>query len=300
MGRGDSGGDLVNAPFSLRAPPFVHRAQRPGDLYDRRNDVGRSVGDDPPDRQHGRDRGVVVAADHLLQRRDQRGGGYDRIGHRVRQGAVAAGAVYFYPQFVARSHVLSAAETEVSHCHFRGDVLPDECDHPVIAERVFCHDHRRASGANLFAGLEQPEHGSGDLRFVPVQHEQRAEQAGGVHVVPAGVHHSVVPGGAFESGFLPDRQRVRVGPEHHAALQVAVPFDARQDTRSGDPAEQDSRFGKLCGDVIRRFVLFERQLRPGVDRPADGQYLFGNGLRVFFNRFVVHRFSVFRITRGRS
>ena len=66
------------------------------------------------------------------------------------------------------------------------------------------------------------------------------------------------------------------------------------------PAEQDSRFGKLCGDVIRRFVLFERQLRPGVDRPADGQYLFGNGLRVFFNRFVVHRFSVFRITRGRS
>ncbi len=150
--------------------------------------------------------------------------------------------VYFYPQFVARSHVLFRCGNRGFPTAISGATCsPDECDHPVIAERVFCHDHRRASGANLFAGLEQPEHGSGDLRFVPVQHEQRAEQAGGVHVVPRRRRASLRRAGRrIRVRFPPDRQRVRVGPEHHAALQVAVPFDARQDTRSGDPAEQDS------------------------------------------------------------
>ena len=76
-------------------------------------------------------------------------------------------------------------------------------------------DHVAGPVEALFAGLEHEDHVTGEVRASGAEQLGGADQAGGVQVVAAGVHHPVVPGGVVQPGALGDRQGVHVAAEQY-------------------------------------------------------------------------------------
>ena len=138
-----------------------------------------------PNREHGRNRPVGIAADDLLQRRDDRGRRNDRIGQRMGQRAVSPGSPDRDAQLVARSHILPRAEAETAGRNLRRHMFAYESRDLVVTERILGQHERRSARAKLLAGLEKPEHRSLDSLAHPLQHEHRPKQAGRMDVVPA-------------------------------------------------------------------------------------------------------------------
>ena len=147
-------------------------------------------------------------------------------------------------------------------------------------------DHRLGALADLFRGLEDEQQGAAPAARVRRQLGRRAEQAGDVRVVTAGVHHRhVLAVGALaavgrrvvEAGPLEHRERVHVGPEQHGRA-VAVGQQA------DDAGAADAR-RRLVAEVAQprghdpgRPVLGERELGMRVQIAIDlGQVSQVNG-----------------------
>ena len=149
--------------------------------------------------------------------------------------------------------------------------------------------------AKLIAGLEKPEHRSLDSLAHPLQHEHRPEQAGRVDVVPARMHHALVPGSVFQTGLLLDRQRVHVGTQHDATAEVSPALDPGQNARSGYRLEFDARLPQAIGHITGSLPLLERQLGIGMQSPSGKQHLPGNSLRRLFDRIISFHTATIKI-----
>ena len=156
----------------------------------------------------------------------------------------------------------------------------------IVAERVLGQHERRSARAKLLAGLKKPEHRSLDPLAYPLQHEHRSEQAGRVDVVPARMHHALVPGSVFQTGLLLDRQRIHVGTQHDATAEVSPALDPGQNARSGYRPEFDARLPQAIGHITGSLPLLERQFGIGMQSPPGKQHLLGNSLRRLFDRII--------------
>jgi hypothetical protein len=131
-----------------------------------------------------------------------------------------------------------------------------------------------SAAAALFGRLEDELQPAlpGARRGLRGQFRGRAEQAGDVHVVPAGVHHRDVGavrvlrpdgGGVVQAGLLEHRQRVHVGPQQHRGPGAGL--EHADHAGAADPG------GHLVAEIPQSFrddargpVLGERQLGMGV------------------------------------
>ena len=104
---------------------------------------------------------------------------------------------------IGRNHVHRVYAVHMAH-----DDAVNIPHHPVLAHGA------RAAGAALLAGLEQQLDPAGQLIADGIQGLGRADQHGGMGIMAAGVHHTVVSGAVglpvivFQNG-----QRVHIAPD---------------------------------------------------------------------------------------
>ncbi len=91
-----------------------------------------------------------------------------------------------------------------------------------------------------------------------------AEQAGGVAVMAAGVHHAGRGGGVGDAGLLLDRQRVHVGAQTHAAVGLAPRDRGHHAVAAHAGHERHAQLGQPRGDERGGGLLVQRQLGVGV------------------------------------
>ena len=111
------------------------------------------------------------------------------------------------------------------HVQGQGEVRPGEALEESVTQ------HGQGAAADLLGGLSHHQQRTGPVLAQRGQQPGRGDQVGGVHVVPAGVHHAdaaaVLPLDAdlarvVEAGGLRDGQGVHVAAEHQGgALPVA-------------------------------------------------------------------------------
>ena len=152
----------------------------------------------------------------------------------MRQCTVPATAAYRNAYFIAGSHVFARTEPELSERNLGAHMLAHHSLHPVITERVFGQHKARPAGIHLFARLKKAEYGPVDFTPATVEQDQSSQQAGSMHIMPAGMHHPFVTRSERQSGLLADRERIHIGPQYHAPRQISPSFDLSQDTRSGN------------------------------------------------------------------
>ena len=80
-------------------------------------------------------------------------------------------------------------------------------------ERTGLDRHQRAAGHDLLGRLEDQPHPAGQLVGDCRERQAGAEQRGRVHVVAAGVGHTLDGAGPGVVGPVLDRQRVEVGAQ---------------------------------------------------------------------------------------
>ena len=105
-----------------------------------------------------------------------------------------------------------------------------------LVERVELDQRRRAAGHDLLGGLEQQPHAAGQLAAAVHlgQREAGADEAGGVHVVAAGVRDAGAGADPGVGGQVLDGQRVEVGPQRHPGTRVADVDDEAGVRQAGD------------------------------------------------------------------
>ena len=116
----------------------------------------------------------------------------------------------------------------------------------------------------LLRRLKHQLHRAGPV-LLARQQRRRAEQAGGMAVMPAGMHHARLGGGIGRTALLGDRQRVHIGAQSHAAIGVS-PGDGRP-PRPLPPTPVTKSIPKL-GQTLRhegrRGRFLQREFRVGV------------------------------------
>ena len=144
-------------------------------------------------------------------------------------------------------------------------------------------DHRLRPARALLARLEHEDHVAVEfIRSLAEQHG-RADEAGGVHIVPARVH-VLVARRELEPGLLPDRQRIHVATEQHRRARcpgvLAVPRSTATTDVRPDPCVNLQR-QPLQGAEHRRLGPRQvvAQLGVPVDVPPERDQLGVNGRR---------------------
>ena len=182
-----------------------------------------------PHRDHGGLHGVHAARHHGLQRHDQRGGGHHHIRGLVRHGAVPAHAVQRDGGVVRRRHGGAAAEHQLTLRHARHVVHgKNGVAREAVKQAVFHHLQRTATA--FFGGLKNQVQRA-VKRAVLGQVLRGGQQHGGVAVVAAGVHHTVVAAAPVRTRGFGDGQRIHVGAQANG-LRGGAPAQLAHHTRA--------------------------------------------------------------------
>ncbi len=207
----DAGRDLVDAPFNEIAGRWLkraHRAIEPGRLGN--NVVGRA-GVKLGDRNDASIERIDIARGDGLKRGHDLSAHDHRIDALMGHRRVAAPAFDDDRDLVGRGHERPRAQLEGADRQRRHVMHPiDFLDAERVHEPVV--DHRLRARAAFLGGLKDHHRLAGEVAGFS-QAPRRAEQHGGVPVMPAGVHFPRDPGAIGEVGFFLDRQRVHIGAE---------------------------------------------------------------------------------------
>ena len=127
--------------------------------------------------------------------------------------------------------------------------------------------HQPAALHDLLSGLENDFDRSGQFILLFLQDGRRAEHAGGVEIMAAGMHDPVLQGGVGQAAFLADGQGVDIAAQadHAARLRAADHGDdagRHAGLRQFDPHPRQ-RFAQL----FRRPEFPQAQLRMAVEVP---------------------------------
>ncbi len=110
-------------------------------------------------------------------------------------------------------------------------------------------DHGPCAADRLLGGLDEEDEGPGPAAACGREAVCGTQQAGGVHVVPAGVHHTVGGAGVRQAGRLGDRQGVHVSAQQHAR-PVTVAQDA-DDAGAADALDHLDHLDHLEAEVAQ-------------------------------------------------
>jgi hypothetical protein len=157
-------------------------------------------------------------------------------------------------------------------CRKRGDMLAEDDAGPAEPVDQAVVDHGLGTRPDLLGGLKHHHQRSGPGLAVLCQRLARSDQAGHVHVVPAGVHHwdlvtvgvhAMGAAGVGQPGLLGYRQAVHVGSEQGGrALAIAQGPDDPGSAYAGGCLV--SKLAQMVSHDRRRPDLLEGQLRMGM------------------------------------
>ena len=158
------------------------------------------------------------------------GGGSEGVYPGVRHGTVTAFALYFDFKIVRCRSTDAGSGNNDRPC--REGHSRHHMDHQSSVDfRVLqqsCLDHVVGTLEDLFGRLEHQFYRSGDLGLVGLEKPGRTQQHGGVHIVTAGVHFSVLRR-KIHIRLFRDRKRVHVGTQEKY-LSWLFASDQRHDT----------------------------------------------------------------------
>ena len=141
----------------------------------------------------------------------------------------------------------------------------------LVGEKTGLSD--RAGAAHrvcLLGGLKQDQNVAVQPILHPVQLTGDPSGDGGVHIVAAGVHDSLVDGGERSAGMLGQRQGVDIRPHAQGPGFSCVDADKAAVQRA-DGAQLQSVPGQKFPDAAGGLHLLVAQLRMPVDIPAELQ-----------------------------
>jgi hypothetical protein len=240
----------------------VERSARAAERHGLRQDVERRA---PVHRGHGDDRRKQrrePPRDDRLERRDDVGGGHDRVARFVGGGGVAARTRHLDEELVHGGHHRAARDADVAERQGRPQVhAEDHVGAGVVEDAV--RDHGLRAARAFLSRLEREDDAAPGGR-IEKQKVRCGIQRRHVSVVPARVHLSVCRG-ERQSRSLHERQRVEIR--------------AQEDGLAGSPGVEkggDAGLSDTCPhleaardhprrDEASRLDLLERGLRQGVD-----------------------------------
>jgi hypothetical protein len=263
---GDARGDGADARGQDGAQVRVDAPGRAHELAAFRNDVEGLPAAHAAHRYHRRPGLVQLPGAEAVHGQDEFGQGGDGVRGGVGLGAVPAGADEGALEAVRGGHHRAGHEPGLARPQFAGQGAHvaaedgrDPLQHPGL-------DERPGAEAALLPGLE---HQPGPERQPPRgrllrQQAGRAQQAGGMGVVAAGVHPPGELGSEGQAGQFRHRQGVHVGADGHpraAVAQVRPHAGTGPHRRQTQAAQGRLHHGGGLGQV-------QADLRNGVERPA--------------------------------
>ena len=144
----------------------------------------------------------------------------------------------------------------------------DQVIHTVKVSVI--NDGFRAADA-LFRRLEDQLYCSVKLVLYRHQNFRHTETDGGMSIMSAGMHESVILGGKGKPGLFRDAQRVDVRTQRDGLARLAA-LDLRNQSGRLEPAIGNPQFVHFLGDLLCGAELLEARLRMLVKIPAKCHY----------------------------
>ena len=237
----------------------IERAHSAGQGCALRNDVAGGACVNRADRHDDGFERICFARTYQLQAGDDLRGNDDGIDRRIGPRGMSAAAVHDDFEGVGGRHHGADARRELADRQARPivhtvDLADGECLHHAVLH------HEVAAAAAFFRRLENHRDSASKIAGFG-QIFGRAEQHGGVAVVPAGVHEAGVLGGPGLAAGLRDWQRVHVGAQADDRPVAAAALDEGDDARAAnaglDPVAAE--FLQLVSDEARGLEHVEQQ-----------------------------------------
>ncbi|KAF5060348.1 hypothetical protein DSECCO2_326770 [anaerobic digester metagenome] len=158
-----------------------------------------------------------------------------------------------FPGFERGKHMLS------EHLLWGGIFQNARFDHHGSASRKF-----------LLRGLEDQFDAAFKVIFQIIQDTGRPQQAGHVHIVTAGVHHSGVLGAVVDLVFFIYGQGIHIGPEcNHLFARISAFDQAHNAMHRHAGCERNPVSGKFCLNKCRCFLFLHRKFGVHVQVSPD-------------------------------
>lgn len=155
-----------------------------------------------------------------------------------------------------------------AHIHLGTDMDAEDEVHTV---QTVLLDYSLGASADLLRGLEQQLDSTAQLILDLHQHLGSAHQHGGMGIMSAGMHESVILGGKGKPGLFRDAQRVDVRTQRDGLARLAA-LDLRNQSGRLEPAIGNPQFVHFLGDLLCGAELLEARLRMLVKIPAKCHY----------------------------
>ena len=181
---------------------------------------------------HGHDRRtgrIDLARDDRLQRHDHETPDHDGV-----DAFVGAGSVRALPDNLNREIIRRRIDGALGHDDGPRMIVAVEmaAEYHARAFQRPCFDHGQRAGAFFLCRLKNQSHGSRQV-FLLGEKRRRAEQHGGVPIVAAGVHDTVMDRREIQAGVFLNRQRVRIGTQDDAG-DSSAPWNVGDDSVAGN------------------------------------------------------------------
>ena len=202
-------------------------------------------------------------------------GDIDGVGPQLGGGDVGGLAVDQDAELIHRRVVQPRGEAHCAGGDFMGGVQPKDPLHPFQSARL---DKVKCAKPHLFSGLKDQPDLAAEVFPLLSQQPGRAQQAGGVGVVAAGVHDPVGLGAVGDLVQLLDGQCVDIGPQPYCVSAGPCAAKNAQHPGSPHPPVRDLPSVQLGLDPLGGVMLLHGQFRVGMQLPAAGGQLLAQGL----------------------
>ena len=216
--------------------------------------------------EHQRVARVVDAAHDALNGHHGAGGSHHGILAQKRGAAVAGFAMDLNGKAVAAGHAGAGLKVALAHGQMHPYVHTENGIDVVQRAALYIF---LALAADLLGHLENQLHGAAKLIALLHQHTGRAQQHGGVAVVPAGMHYAGVYAGVGHLVFLLHGQSIDIGAQHHGFAGLCAVNGAHAPGNALKGLHLHADFFQLGANEFCGFDLLAAQLGVGV-QPAPG------------------------------
>ena len=275
-GPGNAVADCANARLEVRAQLRVGGAEGAANLHPIADDVLRLAAVDRAEGEHRGFQRRRASGHDGLQRHDQLRGADDGVHGLLGPRRVAGHALHSDAQLVCGAVEAAGAGVDLPDAQVGLHVQAVDGVHALHDARG---DHGLRAAHRLLGGLEQQAHAAAQAVLPCVEHLCRRELYAHVHVVPAGVHPTLVRRTEGTALRLRDGQGVHLGPERHRGAGVRAVYAAHDPGTPGFAGYaqrlelfKEKRLGfefrkTALGNAVQRAPRFNH---PGGDPPCFG------------------------------
>mmetsp|Transcript_16170 Transcript_16170/g.40266 ORF Transcript_16170/g.40266 Transcript_16170/m.40266 type:complete len:436 (-) Transcript_16170:89-1396(-) len=269
---GHRGGQALHAALQALQQRVVQAADGASKVSLVGDDVVRVSRAQQRHAQHRGPHRAGLAADQRLQRGDDARGGHDGVDVEVRDGGVPAAALDNDVEGQRARHDGARARAHLARGDVRHDVHTKHRLHSL--QRAFLN-HVLPARPKLLIRLEHQPHGALQLRLHTLEQLGRTQQHGGVAIVTASMHPSLVLATEGHEAFrLLDGQGVNVRTQSHYGL-LACPYRCH-DASLEHLGEGHAQLPKNALDGFRRLKLAATTLWDLMQLSTSADYKFLN------------------------